>query len=185
MKKLYNSILISLLLSFVLFFTGCATTNSMVSDSHNSGMTKIFYEIDIDAPKTEVWKVLADFANLDWSEGVTAVRYITEARGGVGMARHCDLKDDGYIVERIIDWKEGSEFTYAIDDSSDPISSESYVTWRLTGDESQSKVVFEVHYELKYGIIGDMMNAMFAKNKFSEQIVEFMGELKAHVEKQS
>lgn len=185
MKKLLNLISISALLGFVLLFAGCASTNSMVSDSHNPGMTKILYELDIDAPKSKLWKVLADFDNLAWSEGVIAARYITETRGGVGMARHCDLKDDGYIVERITDWKEGSEFTYAIDDSSDPISPASYVTWRITGDEGRSKVTFEVHYELKYGIIGDMMNAMLAKKKFSDQIVEFMGELKTHVEKLS
>lgn len=99
------------------------------------------------------------------------------------MTRHCDLKDGGYIVERITRWKEGSGFAYSIDEASDPISTESYVIWRVMGNESRSRVSFEVHYKLKYGILGQAMNAMMARKKFSNQIVEFMGELKAHMEK--
>jgi len=185
MKKLYNRLTIVLLLMFVVLFSGCSSMSDMVSDSHNPGMTKILYQVDIKASKTDVWKVLAEFDNLRWSAGVTDVHYLNQTRAGVGMARHCDLIDNGYIVERITEWNEGSGFTYAIDDSSDPISNNSYVIWRINGDEHQSQVAFEVHYELQYGVIGDMMNSMFAKRKFSAQITEFMGELKNHVEQQA
>jgi len=185
MNKILNKLIIATLASFVILSAGCASTSGMVSDSQNPGMTKIRYQVDIQASKADVWKVLAEFDNLNWSAGVTSVRYTNKTRAGVGMTRHCNLINDGYIVERITEWNEGSGFTYAIDDASDPISTNSYVTWRINGDQQNSQVSFEVHYELQYGILGDMLNAMFAKRKFAAQITEFMGELKTHVENQA
>lgn len=182
MRNLFS---ISLLSVFTILLVGCTTTNNMVSDSPNSGLTKIFYEVDIDVPKAEAWKILADFDNLSWTKTVASAHYINDKREGLDMARHCDLTDGGYIVERIIKWKEGSGFAYSIDDSSDPISTESYVIWRVRGNERQSKVSFEVHYKLKYGVLGNTMNVLMAKRKFSKQIVEFMGEFKDHLEERA
>jgi uncharacterized membrane protein len=183
MKNMRNLFFIGLLSGFAALLVGCATTNNMVSDSHNPDMTKILYEVDINVPKTETWEVLADFANLSWTESVTSAHYLNDKREGLGMARHCELKDGGYIVERITKWKEGSGFAYSIDDASDPVSTDSYVLWKIRGNEDRSKVTFEVHYKLKYGIIGKTMNVLMAKKKFSKQIVQFMGELKDHLEK--
>jgi len=147
-------------------------------------MTTLIYNIDINASKAKTWAVLADFANLHWTQTVKKVRYTNEKRGNVGMARHCDLSDGGYIVERITQWNEGNGYTYAIDDARDPVTPNSYVVWSLSGDDRQSKVTFEVNYQLKYGILGAIMNRLIAKKKFSKQIALFMGELKTHMEKQ-
>jgi len=185
MKNIFKLLGVIALLGIILLTTGCATKGNMVSDSDNPGMTKLVYTVNINSPKSESWKVLADFANLDWSAGVTDAHYLNDKRGGIGMARHCDLINDGYIVERITEWNEGRGFTYVIDDASDPISTDSYVIWSIHGNDKQSKVTFEVNYQLKYGILGDLMNITVARNKFSNQIAEFMNELKTHVEKQS
>lgn len=184
-KLLEVSPLLGLVLGLAMLASGCATNPNMVSDSETPGMTKIVYTINIDAPKAESWKVLADYSNLNWTAGVTSAHYLNDKRAGVGMTRRCNLIDDGYIVERITQWKEGSGFTYVIDDASDPISTDSYVIWSISGDGKRSKVTFEVNYELKYGVIGDLMNVVMAKRKFSNQIMMFMGELKSHVEAQS
>lgn len=179
--KLFSIILLS---GFAVLSLGCAGQKGMVSDSQTPGMTKIFYEIEINAPKSVTWKSLADFDNLSWTESVKSARLLNEKKG-VGMARYCDLSSGGYVVERIVKWREGSGFTYVMDDASDPISPESYVTWNVSGDDRQSKVSFEANYKLKYGILGNAMNVVMVKRKFSKQIVSFMGELKAHLENKS
>ncbi len=183
MKTILKFLPIILLGGFTALSVGCATKGGMVSDSQTPGMTKIFYEVEVNAPKAEVWKLLADFDNLSWARSVTSAHYLNEKREGIGMARHCDLESGGHIVERITRWREGNGFTYAIDDASDPISTESYVTWNISGDEHQSKVSFEANYKLKYGILGKAMNVVMVKRKFSNNIVEFMGELKSQLEK--
>jgi hypothetical protein len=182
MKDRFKKMNIFVMSGLVALLAGCASTGNMASKSQTPGLTKIVYEVDIAAPKSEVWKRLADFDNLDWAAGVKDAHYLDDKRGGVGTARHCDLTEGGYIVERVTHWEEGSGFTYAIDDAKDPISTESYAIWQVRGDESESKVSFEVHYKLKYGVLGKTMNALMAKKKFSEQIVEFMSELKTHME---
>jgi len=185
MKNIFKRLLVTPLLGLTILAMGCATKGNLVSDSDNPGMTKLIYTVNINSPKSKSWKILADFSNLDWTATVTDAHYINEKRAGVGMARHCNLSNDGYIVERITQWNEGSGFTYAIDDASDPISNDSYAVWRINGDDKQSKVTFEVNYKLKYGVLGDLMNITVARNKFSNQIIAFMNELKTHAEKQS
>ncbi len=146
------------------------------------GMTILKQSIDINAAKTKTWEVLADFDKLHWTKSVKDVRYTSSLRSSVGATRHCDLSDGGYIVERITHWNEGNGYVYAIDDARDPVSTDSYVEWSLKGNESHSRVTFEVTYRLKYGIIGKIMNALVAKKKFTHQISGFMLELKSHVE---
>lgn len=158
---------------------------AVVSEGDNPEMTKIFYEVEVDASKDRAWEVLADFANLSWTETVTNAHYINDKQAEVGAARHCDLPDDAYIVERITQWEEGRKLAYVIDDASDPITTDSYVIWRVTGDNNSSKVSFEAQYELKYGLIGDLMNVLMVKDRFSSQITHFMGEYKTYVESQS
>ncbi len=182
MKTILNFLPIILLGGVSALSVGCAAKVGMVSDSQTPGMTKMFYEVEVNAPKAEVWKLLADFDNLSWTRSVTSARYLNEKREGIGMARHCDLESGGHIVERITRWREGNGFTYVVDDASDPISTESYATWNISGDERQSKVSFEVNYKLKYGIIGNAMNVVMVKRKFSNQIVKFMEEIKTHLE---
>lgn len=194
MKYKHKLAVIVLLFSYTaLAAVGSATGGGTMTVSHsptvskgdNPEMTKIFYEVEINASKAKAWEVLADFANVSWTDTVTDAHYINDKRADVGMARYCNLQDGGHIVERITQWDKGSGFTYVIDEASDPITTDSYVVWHITGDDSRSKVSFEVQYELKYGFIGDIMNALFAKDKFSKQIAHFMAEYKAHVESQS
>jgi hypothetical protein len=182
MKKRFKKMNLFVLGGLVALLAGCTSADHLATKSQTPGLTKIVYEVDIAAPKSEVWKMLADFDNLDWAEGVKDAHYLDGKRNGVGTARHCDLTDGGYIVERVTHWEDGSGFTYVIDEAKDPISTESYAIWQVRGDEAQSTVSFEVHYKLKYGVVGKAMNAKVAKKKFSNQIVEFMGELKTHIE---
>ena len=177
MKKLLS-------LSLALLLASCASSpEGMITESQTEGMTKIAYEIQVDAPKSEVWAMLEDFDNLSWSQTVTGAHYLNSKRSEVGMSRHCDLADGGYIVETITNWNQGNGFTYQLNDASDPLDPSSYAIWKVRGNSKKSVLSFEVHYELKYGIIGDMMNGLFAKDKFANSIVGFMNEFKQKAER--
>ena len=69
----------------------------------------------IDAPKAQVWEVLADLGSIaKWSPGVTASHCTSEAQRGEGATRHCDVEGMGgkpaYLEERAFDWREGEGF---------------------------------------------------------------------------
>ncbi len=154
----------------------------MVSDSATPGMTKLYYEVEVNTSKQKAWEIISDFNNLSWTSTVLATHYTNDKRQELGMTRHCDLTNEGYIVERITDWNQGSGYTYVIDDASDPIDPASYVIWEVRNNGDSAIVSFEVHYELKYGLLGDLINTIAAKKKFSKQIAFFMNELKTHAE---
>ena len=177
--------------------SGCANTDTttntkmsshmgsssvVASDSATPGMTKLYYEVEVNASKQKAWEVVSDFNNLSWTSTVLATHYTNDKRQEPGMTRHCDLSNGGYIVERITEWNQGNGYTYVIDDASDPIDPASYVIWEVREKGDSAIVSFEVHYELKYGLIGDLINTIAAKKKFSNQIAFFMNELKNHAE---
>ena len=166
------------------FLISCASApKGMVIDSNHDGKTKIVYEVAVNTSKEKAWAILKDFDNLSWSATVTDVHYIGKTRDGVGMTRHCDLADGGYIVEKISKWDEGNSFTYLLTDASDPITPDSFANWSVKEMvNGQTLIRFEVHYELGYGIIGDAMNSMMAKAKFANSIKGFMHELKDYAE---
>lgn len=187
MKRITNKLKLILSLGFSIFLFGCSTAPvGMVSDSPSEGMTKIAYEVEIASPKEHVWMILKDFDNLSWSKTVKDAHYLSQKRNEIGMARHCNLSDGGFIVEEITRWDEGNGFTYALTKASDPIDKSSFAHWTVRdGKNGKSYVKFEVHYALEYGIIGDAMNGLFAKAKFANSIKGFMHELKDYAETKS
>jgi hypothetical protein len=63
-------------------------------------------EAEIKASKEDVWRVLADFGDIEkWSPIVLRSYSTTDATGGVGAARHCDLFPRGTVEEQIIQWE--------------------------------------------------------------------------------
>jgi len=164
------------------FASASKTERVTVEDSHHEGMTKISYEIDMNASKEKVWGIVADYGNLDWTDGVERVDLINDIRQDIGMTRRCYLPGDKYVVERITQWSEGSGYTYVIDDISDPIKTTSYVNWSVSEKSGVTTVGFEIHYEMEYGLLGDILNSIAIKRKFPERIGVFMKELKAHAE---
>lgn len=68
------------------------------------------------APRTAVWSVLADFPNISaWNGGVTNSYATSEATGGVGATRHCDLAPLGELEETIAAWDEEKRMVVHID----------------------------------------------------------------------
>lgn len=68
-------------------------------------MTAISATKTIDAPKSVVWEVLADFANIaKWTSQVETSYTIGDPITGVGQGRHCDLAPAGAIDETITEY---------------------------------------------------------------------------------
>ncbi len=69
----------------------------------------------IDASRTKVWAVLADFPNIaDWNRGVNRSYATSDATTGVGAKRHCDLAPVGALEETVTGWDEERRFWRAV-----------------------------------------------------------------------
>ena len=72
-------------------------------------------ELDIDAPASAVWEVLADFNNAYlWAPSVSHSYGLTDAERCVGAARRCTVEGFGTIDEHITEWTEGRGFTFTV-----------------------------------------------------------------------
>jgi hypothetical protein len=68
-------------------------------------MRSISLSQDIQAPRSAVRVVLADFPNIsDWNSGVKTSFSTSESAEGIGATRHCDLAPAGKLEETIIGW---------------------------------------------------------------------------------
>jgi uncharacterized protein YndB with AHSA1/START domain len=79
-------------------------------------MASLSIERTIDAPKSAVWDVLADFPNISsWNSGVKVSHSTNEMTGGVGATRHCDLSPAGALEEKVLEWTPQSRMVIAIE----------------------------------------------------------------------
>uniref|UniRef100_A0A2A4YXF7 SRPBCC family protein n=1 Tax=OCS116 cluster bacterium TaxID=2030921 RepID=A0A2A4YXF7_9PROT len=125
-------------------------------------MTIFSVEKIINAPKDKVWKLLADFENIDFfNDAINKSYLIDESKnGGLGATRHCDLSDGkNYLQERVLKWDEGEGMTIDIYATSMPIKS-NIVRFEIEefGDKTKARMIFD--YEMKFGLLGKLMSKL-------------------------
>lgn len=146
-------------------------------------MRKLSGDITINAPAEQVWTALADLERVqDYSPGVAAAQYTTEAREGVGAGRHCDLQGPpGWVEERIVEWQEGESMTIEIFASSPPIK-HAFGHFTLASQGDETRVTFGLEYKLMFGPIGSIMDAIIVRRLFDKSIKTTLEGLKYNVE---
>ncbi len=142
----------------------------------------------VDAPQDKVWGTLADLGSIyKWNPGVTHSHSTSDETQGEGATRHCDLDDKNYLKERAFDWREGESFKIDVTESTMPLES-NIVTFQIapTGDAAPdgagTRVSVTADYKLKFGIIGALMDVLFAKRQMQQAFDDMMAGLKHHIE---
>ena len=116
-------------------------------------MTNITNEIHIDSPKQKVWDILADLETVQhYDPGVTNAYYLSEAKEGIGAARHCDLLDGGYVKERITDWIPGEAIEMSVYEGTDIDMFENQDARFTLQDSGQGT---DLNMELQYALTPD------------------------------
>jgi uncharacterized membrane protein len=83
-------------------------------------MSSVTREIQIDAPRERVWAILANIGSVqDYSPGVVKSYYTSDIKEGVGTSRHCDLLPTGTVEERIVNWRDGEQYSIEIYDGTE------------------------------------------------------------------
>lgn len=148
-------------------------------------MTQVAGEVRINAPREQVWEALADFGGIYKFNPTVPKSYSTsEANGGVGATRHCDLAVQGAsIEERIVEWQEGEKYAIEIYDGQKSPPFKSAVAQISVAEDGNGSVVRgKLDYELKYGPIGSLMDAVMVKSQFNNAWNGLFAGLKHYVE---
>ena len=143
---------------------------------------------NIDAPADKVWSVLADLGSIyKWNPGVTHSHSTSDATQGEGATRHCDLDEKNYLEERAFDWREGEGYKIDVTESTMPLES-NIVTFQIAPggdgapDGAGTRVSVTADYKLKFGVIGALMDMLFAKRQMQQAFDDMMAGLKHYVE---
>lgn len=146
-------------------------------------MASVSSKIHIDAPKEQVWEVLADLGGIyKWNPGVSSSHYTSEQTTGDGATRHCDLQNPrGYLEERALEWREGEGYVIDIYDSNLPIE-KNLVTFSLAAEGDGTTVTVTPDYKLKYGLLGSLLDRLFARRQLQKGFDAMLAGLKHHVE---
>ena len=145
-------------------------------------MTVLENAVRIDAPIDKVWSVLTTLDALDrYDPGVTKSEMVTPAREGPGSARRCELKAGGWFKERVADWKPNESLSLELFECTLPVRRLKH-SYTLTPDGSGTLVRQRMEYELKFGPLGKLMDAVIVRKKWDAGIKGFFNGLKVYVE---
>ena len=144
-------------------------------------MIKITKEVEINAPKTKVWSVLADLGAIEnYSPSVTKSYSTSENKQGIGASRHCDLLPMGSVEEKIIEWDEGESYKIEIFEGK-AIPFKGTGSFELTENGKSTNVKMTFEPDMGNGIFGKIMGFMM-KEKMNKMITGVVIGLKHHLE---
>ena len=144
-------------------------------------MSTVTKQTKINAPANEVWGAIADFGGVyKWAPNVASSYSTTDANGGVGAGRHCEVPGFGGIDEEIVEWKEGHSYKYQVENIG-PIG-KLVNEWSVTSDGNNSLVTTNVSYRMRFGIIGALMDKLMVRRSIRKAMAQSQAGLKSYVE---
>jgi len=141
-------------------------------------MTVLENSIRIDTAPEKVWSVLASLAALaKYDPGVSRVEIVSEAKEGPGAARRCDLTPGGWFKERIADWRPNEALSFELYECSLPVRRLRH-SYTLVREGGATVVRQQMEYELKFGPLGKLLDAVMVRRKWDAGIKAFLSGLK-------
>jgi len=145
-------------------------------------MTVLENEIHIKTTPEKVWSVLASLDSLDkYDPGVKKSTIVSSARNGMGAERRCDLAPGGWFRERVTDWKPQRAMAFELCECTLPVRRLRH-SYRIAESGSGTVVSQRMEYELKFGPLGRLMDALMVRKKWDAGIKSFMSGLKRFAE---
>lgn len=146
-------------------------------------MSRFQNQITINASIEKVWGILADVESVQhYNQLVKTVKRTSENKEGLGASRHCDFHPNGFAKERVIVFEPKKQISFELIDSSWPVKNMKWHT-RLTNDGSSTVLSQDMEYEVKYGPLGKILDALVMKKKMHQTIEELFVNLKKYIEK--
>jgi len=140
-------------------------------------MRNVELERRLDAPRSSVWAVLADFPNIaDWNDGIKKSYATSEALEGVGAKRHCDLAPLGELEETIVEWSPDDKMVISVDKAAKiPIKS-GLVSFTLAESDGATEVTLSYDYEPKGGPLAAFVGP-FLDKQLTKGFTGFLSQL--------
>lgn len=138
--------------------------------------------LTIDAPKNEVWDVLADFNNVyTWAPSVEHSAGLNDKYQQVGSGRVCSVKGFGEITEKVTEWQDQQLFAFTVE-ASGPLNN-ALSHWQLSDSANgKTKITVTLKYDVKFGVLGSLLHALVMKKQLNKTLTQILSALKTRVE---
>ena len=147
-------------------------------------MTVLENSIRIDAPPDKVWAVLESLDVLHrYDPGVARSQNHLGRAAEPGAARRCDLRPGGWFKERVADWRPHKALAFELTECSLPVRALRH-SYTLVPDAGGTVVHQRMEYQLKFGPLGKLLDAIVVRGKWAAGIRGFFRGLKQYVESQ-
>lgn len=149
------------------------------------GEHQLTREIAIQAPRDEVWAVVADSKLLpEWAPPVRQVNSLTERPEGIGTTRVCEVVfggRKGTMTERCVEFDAPRRAGYVVDDDSLGFG-RMFADYGFTisiedGPELSSIARMDTYYTPRNPLFG-LMNAVIMRRRFANAVDELLSGLK-------
>jgi uncharacterized protein YndB with AHSA1/START domain len=147
-------------------------------------MATLHNEITIDAPIEKIWAALANMEELEkYDPTVLKSTATTETKEGLGAARKVEMRDGkNWFQEKVTIFKPNEALEFELTACSFPVHQlkHSY-SFQTSGNQTKVKQVMQ--YQVKFSLLGRIMDSLMIRRKSDKGIKQFFAGLKSYVEK--
>ncbi|MCK8464173.1 SRPBCC family protein [Aliiroseovarius sp. S1339] len=137
--------------------------------------------IKIDAPVARVWATLADIGSIaEWNPGLVGSK-ATNDTIGLGAMRYCDIDGRQNLDEEVVHFEPERAITFRITRSTLPFRSAD-IRFTLAGDTNSTFASVSPNYELKYGLLGHLLDRAFVLAAYKKGMRGLLNGLKERTE---
>ena len=147
-------------------------------------MTELNNEIMINGRVDDIWNTLNTVDILDQYDPTVEKSVATsKTNTGLGASRKVEMKDGkNWFEERCTLSEPNKALQFELTNCSFPISSLNHTySFEETGNHVKVKQVMK--YQMKFGLLGKIMDALIVKKQSDKSIKLFLEGLKKHIEK--
>lgn len=133
-------------------------------------------------PRAEVFAVFADFGRVHRFHPAVASSPVTASGpdSGVGCERVCTFYDGNTVHERVTGQVEDTSMSISIYEGSLPLKrADAQITFADDGDGTRIEMTMD--YELKYGIVGTLMDSLMMRSRFESLLGQLLEALEVHM----
>jgi ligand-binding SRPBCC domain-containing protein len=147
------------------------------------------FQVDtvINAPVAAVWNRLAgDIGTIaEWNPGVKESYVLAGAESsGLGAQRYCGLGGNNFLKEDVVAFQEEQAITFRITETNMPFARADirFTLSPVAESNTATKVTVSPDYKLKYGFVGELVDALMVKSTYRKGMAGLLAGLKEDVE---
>ncbi len=133
------------------------------------------------SPET-VWALIADVTTVGaWHPSVKTADLLSPEPTGLGATRRCNFYDGTSVIETVTGVEEGRSVHFELSEFSLPMARfEAELTLTATPNGT-SQLTFVLDYDLKYGVLGSLMNLLAVRGQMSKLMNNVLAGLDHHL----